>query len=162
MKCTGRGARGVGLPRPRLTLGVRPRRRSDGSEPKGLPVMQYLRVATDQNVCVIRVDDALDEANVPPMLQEVDRLIESGVTCLVMDCRDLTYISSYGLSVFLRLRKSLRDHTGLADAVVHLARVNHLIEEVVRMSRLDRILPLHLDVDSAVRACRLSCDGSSA
>ena len=124
--------------------------------------MQYLRVGIDQNVCVICVDQEIDEVNVPPMLQEVDRLIESGVMRIVMDCRDLTYISSYGLSVFLRVRKSLRDHTGNTDAVVHLARVNHLIEDVVRMSRLDRILPLHLDVDSAVRACRLSCPGSSA
>ena len=100
----------------------------------------------DDDILIIRADGGLNSENSAQFISELATLIDNGQSKIVVDCSRLTYISSYGLGVLMRLHAKLAKRGGN----VKLACVKGLVEKVLTVTRLNSVLEIYPDVD---RAC---------
>jgi len=132
-----------------------------------------INVSTPKEGCaVIRTGRVIDERNAESLINRVRELSESGIRFIIFDCTQLEYITSFGLSVFLRTRKIMReaysDTTKVrskttensqngkvskatdAPVRVRLSSVASHVLDVLRTACLLEILPVFDDVEAAM------------
>jgi anti-sigma B factor antagonist len=101
---------------------------------------------TDKDVLIISADGGLNSDNADKFVNELAALIDAGQTKIVVDCSRLNNITSYGLGVLVRLHSKLSKKGG----DVKLACVKGLIEQVFKVTHLNKIFEIYPDVS---RAC---------
>ena len=113
-------------------------------------------VANETEVGVVITGRVLDEQTASGVINEVTELVHSGVKVVIFDCSPLEFITSYGLSVFLRARKMLRESHGETGAPltsdtprVRLSNVSPMVREVLETAQLMSVLPVFDSVDEA-------------
>lgn len=96
-----------------------------------------MNVTTTQSddAAVAAVSGRVDSANAKDFDQELSDIIEAGASRLVVDCGDLTYISSAGLRALLVAIKK----TNAAGGGVAMCRVPAHIKEVLDVSGFTRL-----------------------
>jgi anti-sigma B factor antagonist len=57
----------------------------------------------------ISVRGEIDMATAPQLRDLLDRLVDNGSRCIVLDCRDLAFLDSSGLGVLVAARNRLGD-----------------------------------------------------
>jgi len=100
------------------------------------------------DVMVVSADGGIDSHTSRQFVDEVCNLIQSGMGKLVIDCAQLTYVSSYGLGVLLRLHKNAKK----AGGEVKLCGLGGPLVKVLSVTRLDRVFGIYPDVDTALAA----------
>ena len=108
------------------------------------------RSTQDPRICVVTMEQDLNEKNVPGLMNEITFQCGEGVQAFVIDCSRLRFISSYGVSVLLRIRKYTRECTGLSLEPVALAGAPSTVMDVLNMARLGTVFPARDDVASSV------------
>ena len=96
-----------------------------------------MNVTTTQseNASIAAVSGRIDSANAKDFDQELGKIIEAGANRLVVDCGDLSYISSAGLRALLVAIKK----TNAAGGGVAMCRVPAHIREVLDVSGFTRL-----------------------
>lgn len=107
--------------------------------------LRLLDIDRDNDVMVVAVDGGLDNATSGEFTAQIDKLVEGGITRIVVDCSALTYLSSAGLGALLRLHSRMRRHGG----DVRLAGVRGVVVQLLQLSKLDRLFELYPDVGQA-------------
>lgn len=107
----------------------------------------YFRRVHD-NVLVLSADGGLDSANAAQFVEELEKVVAAGARNVVVDCGKLTFVSSYGLSVLIRLHKKLAEKGG----DVRLAAVESRFLELLALTHLNRVFRIYDNVDDALRA----------
>ncbi len=96
---------------------------------------------------IIAVKGRLDAANASQFGQELDEVLAGDSANMVIDCRDLRYMSSAGLRVVLiAIRKTNAKGGGLA-----LSQVSRHIQEVMDVSGFSRLAKSYATNEEAVR-----------
>ncbi|MFZ9011488.1 MAG: STAS domain-containing protein [Planctomycetota bacterium] len=108
--------------------------------------MEFYYNETDKDVLIISADGGLNSDNADKFVNELAALIDAGQTKIVVDCSRLNNITSYGLGVLVRLHSKLSKKGG----DVKLACVKGLIEQVFKVTHLNKIFEIYPDVS---RAC---------
>lgn len=108
--------------------------------------MEFYYNETDKDVLIISADGGLNSDNADKFVNELAALIDAGQTKIVVDCSRLNNITSYGLGVLVRLHSKLSKKGG----DVKLACVKGLIEQVFKVTHLNKIFEMYPDVS---RAC---------
>ncbi|MBX2976025.1 MAG: STAS domain-containing protein [Ignavibacteriaceae bacterium] len=72
--------------------------------------------------------------------------IESNQSNFILDCKNLSYISSAGLRILLLLSKKVKPLNG----EVVLVGLQEQIEEVFRISGFDALFRIHISVDEVI------------
>ncbi len=80
---------------------------------------------------------SLDTVTTPDLEKEIGDL--ENLNSLIIDCKDLDYVSSSGLRLFLKLHKSLSLKGGLK-----LVNVPPLIKEIFDITRFSDVLTIEL------------------
>ena len=112
--------------------------------------MELYYHGTDGDVLILRADGGLDSSNAEELVSELSRLVEAGARKLIVDCSQLGFISSYGVSVLVRLHKKLAERGGQ----VKLAAVDSRIARFLDVAGLARVFQLYPNVDEARVAFR--------
>jgi len=107
--------------------------------------MEFYEHEIDNDVLIIAADGGIDRNTSSEFVERILELIEGGVTKVIIDCEKLTYISSWGLGVLLRLHKRARATGG----EVKIANVHSRIVELLNLTRLNRIFGVYPDVNRA-------------
>ena len=107
--------------------------------------MEFYEHEIDNDVLVIAADGGIDRHTSKEFVEQILELIEGGMTKIIIDCGKLTYISSWGLGVLLRLHKRAK----MAGGEVKIANVHSRIVEVLKITRLNKIFGIYPDVDRA-------------
>ena len=68
--------------------------------------------STQDDVSLIRLEGYLDAHTAPQFERAIEDAIGEGRTRIVVDCEQLTYISSAGLGVFMSFVEELREQGG--------------------------------------------------
>ncbi|MHC4855921.1 MAG: STAS domain-containing protein [Planctomycetota bacterium] len=108
--------------------------------------MEFYYSDTDKDVMIIKADGGLNSDNADQFVNKLVALIDAGQSKIVVDCSHLDTIASYGLGVLVRLHSKLAKIGG----DVKLACVKGLIEQVFKITHLNRIFEMYPDVS---RAC---------
>jgi anti-sigma B factor antagonist len=112
--------------------------------------MEFYYHEVNKNVLILAVDGGLNASTAEQFVGEIERVIDAGITRIVVDCSSLDYISSYGVSLLLRLHKKMAHHGG----DVKLACIKSPVIKILALLRLDRILSIYPDVNEARLAFR--------
>src|SRR3954470_16140330 len=96
----------------------------------------------DHRVLILRADGGINHDNAAQFVTDLEKLVDAGLTKIIVDCGGLEHISSYGIGVLIRLHKRLARHGG----DVKLAGVHSALATVMRIARVDMLFNLYPDV----------------
>ena len=99
------------------------------------------------NYSVFKLNGRLDSNTAMGFEQKLFECIESGNQKLILDFKDLDYISSAGLRVILKATKNLKN----ADGKLVLCAMQDYVKEVFEISGFDSFLPIVPTIDEAVK-----------
>ena len=107
--------------------------------------MEFFYSKMDQGILILNADGELNSDTAKEFIDELVSLIDSGETKIVVDCTHLDHISSYGLGVLVRLHSKLKKKGG----DVKLASVKGVVEQVFKITQLNKIFEIYPDVSQA-------------
>jgi len=100
----------------------------------------------DRDVLIIQATDAINADQTMAMIDQLEAEIDAG-KCrkIVVDCSQIEFLSSFGLSMLLRLRNAARQSKG----DVKLAGLKPILLEMFRLSKMTQQFMLYPDVEQA-------------
>lgn len=106
----------------------------------------------DQNdIAVIELSGKLDNAAADYFFAYVEsEVLEAGTTKVVIDCDQLSYLSSTGIGMLIRIRSRLAKQGG----EIRLTRVHGMIADVLRTIRLDTYFQIYDSPEAAIESFR--------
>ncbi len=104
----------------------------------------------DHSVLILSADGGLNKDTAADFVKQLESLIEVGVKKMIIDCTNLTLISSYGIGVLVRLHTKLARRGGDGKIAAAPGRVLAALN-LVRVAPLFEIYP---DVNQARLAFR--------
>ena len=115
--------------------------------------MDDFRVETvrDERHAVVSIVGELDAATAPALREELLGLAGDGIDRVVLDCRGLAFVDSFGLGVIVAAKKRL-SRQGNAFCLVASPDQRALLR-VLEITGLDQVLSVHATVAEAVDAC---------
>lgn len=101
---------------------------------------------------IIEASDALNDDATEGMIDRLESEISSGKhKKIVADFTNVKFLSSFGLSLILRIRNAASN----AGGEVKLAGVNPMIDQMLRISRMAPLFLIYADTDQARNAFRI-------
>ena len=88
--------------------------------------------------CVLKIDGRIDATNYSLFEKAIVEITDGGETNIIINCRDLSYISSSGLRVFLIVLKKMMK----LDGKLHLCEMQDSIKMVFEISNIAINSPL--------------------
>lgn len=110
--------------------------------------MEFYEHETQKDVLILSADGGLTRNTSEKFVTDLESLVASGSRKLLIDCSQLTYISSWGIAILLRLR-SVLDKVG---GEVKMANVQGTFFRILSLSKLDTIFQIYDDLPSALEA----------
>jgi anti-sigma B factor antagonist len=108
----------------------------------------YEKVGKNQDIVSVVLSGTLDETNCQYLLGCVEDEILDGRKKLILDCGQVTFISSMGLGTLIRVNSRMKK----IDGDVKLASVHGAVAQVMRVVGLNRIFQIYPSVDDAIAA----------
>jgi anti-sigma B factor antagonist len=107
-----------------------------------------MEVATQdyKRVAVMSVTGRVDSATAPELEGELRKLVDDGKTQIVLDLKNVEYMSSAGLRAMVSTLKSVKRVNG----DLRLANPSPRVEEVLRLAGLTSIFSIHPTQEEAV------------
>jgi len=100
----------------------------------------------EKDVLVISLKGRLDAVTTPLLEKDLTELMAGGERFLVLNLKDLEYISSAGLRAILAATKRLKEKQGK----LLLASLRSVVREVFDISGFSSIIPVFETVDGAI------------
>ncbi len=100
------------------------------------------------DVVVVEADESINHEVPAGFTDTFLDLLEGGARWLIVDCAELTLLSSAGLGVLLTWNTQLDEYNG----ETRLARASDSVRDVLRMTTLDNVFPVHQDIAEAASA----------
>lgn len=116
--------------------------------------MEFYYHDVDGDVLILSADGGINAANSSQFVEELEKVINAGITKLIVDCAKIRYISSSGLGVLLRLHKRMCERGG----DVRLAALDSAVVRILEMTRLNRVFHIYATLDDARAAFRADGD----
>ena len=107
--------------------------------------MEFYFHHTDGDVMVLAADGGLTPDNVPQFIGELDKIVEGGITKVIVDCTKLTYVSNWGLFKLLKEKSELAERGGQ----IRLACICGRLAKILMGLGLNERFGLYPDVNSA-------------
>ena len=112
--------------------------------------MELYQHELDRSVLILSADGGLNAETAAGFVAQLESLIESGMKKMIIDCTQLTYISSYGLGVLVRLHNKLAK----LDGDVKIAAEPSRVLQVMNAVRIAKLVDIYPDVNQARLAFR--------
>ncbi len=110
--------------------------------------MMNIRTSRLKNTAVILLEGRMDAASKDVLQDEGDRLLATGERRIAMDLSRLTYISSAGIGVLIRLSALVQE----AGGEMWLCGTTGAVRTVFEITRVTSLFQMHATVDEAVSA----------
>ena len=94
-----------------------------------------INIRRNRDEVVVALNGELDTVTTAQMGEELNRIIEMASNQLIIDCKDLEYISSSGLRFFMQLKR----HSEQQNGTVTLKNLNDDVKEVFHISGFHHI-----------------------
>jgi len=99
----------------------------------------------DGDILAIIMNGALDAASAPEFDKEIQAHLDAGRSKVIIDCRNMPYISSLGMGSLIVLQTKLKRRGG----EVKLAAVFGTAIEIMQMVGIDKLLGIYRDLEFA-------------
>jgi anti-sigma B factor antagonist len=115
-----------------------------------MPRMEFGYDEVDNDVLILKADGGLNADTAEQFVREIEQLVDTGLVKIIVDCSGLTYVSSRGLGVLVRLHGRMAKHGG----EVKIAGITGLAAQVLAITRLSTLFAMYPDVNRARLAFR--------
>ncbi|NME69643.1 STAS domain-containing protein [Flammeovirga aprica] len=105
-----------------------------------------IEVTNIKDISVVHVNGFMDASTSPIVEEEVLKLIEEGKTKLLLNLKDVSYMSSSGLRVFLSASKSIKAVKGKFI----VCEANEVVQEILKISGFDLIIEVQEKYEEAI------------
>ena len=105
-----------------------------------------LIVRKEENAVIVAVTGRMDALVAPQFDKQLETLMEEGVARIIIDFKDLEYISSAGLQIILASAKKMEEVNG----EIVLLHLKDAVKEVFEISGFDMIFRVFDDQDAAL------------
>ncbi len=105
----------------------------------------------DERHAVVMIVGELDAATSPRLRDELVSLADGGIDRVVLDCRRLAFVDSFGLGVIVAAKKRLSQQGNALCLVAD--QDQRTLLRLLAITGLDRLLPVHKTVSEAVEDC---------
>jgi anti-anti-sigma factor len=112
--------------------------------------MEFYFHELDRSVVILSADGGLNADTAGQFVQELEKLIEGGITKIIIDCERLDYISSYGIGVLVQLHHKLAKRGG----DVKIAGAKSMVLGALSIMRMGKLFEIYPDVSRARLAFR--------
>ena len=112
--------------------------------------MEFYFHEVDRAVLILSADGGLNADTAADFVAQLESLIDAGVKQIIVDCTRLSYISSYGIGVLMRLHNKLTKHGG----DIKIAAAPSMVLRVLTTMRLGGVFEIYPDVNRARLAFR--------
>lgn len=134
--------------------------------------MQLYYYDLDHDVLILAADGGLNSDTADQFVEDLERIASAGIAKLVIDCSNLTLISSRGLRTLLTIHSRMKSRGPSAGAGagagegsgggaseasgcdVRIAGAKNFVLDTMRVAHLDRLFALYSDVNAAVLSFR--------
>ncbi len=99
-------------------------------------------------VLIIYLQGRLDVHKSLEVEQEINELIENGEKQLLFNLKDLSYLSSSGLRVFIATLRKLKEIEG----ILKIAEIQNNVAKIFKIVEFDDIFEMYPNVDEAVES----------
>jgi anti-sigma B factor antagonist len=110
--------------------------------------VQVHRSEEQEEVHIVEIEGRIDPHTAPEIEKALDSLLDQGIVKIVVDFKDVNYISSGGLRVFLTALKQTRAHNGDLKLVNLIPNV----QKIFKLAGFTKIFNIMDDKDSALQA----------
>ena|SRR3989338_3536527 len=107
-----------------------------------------LKIEKKQDVVVLQVKGSLDADSVSQFKKKVNKIIEEGSKCLVLDGSELEFVDSMGLGSLISLLRKLRSQNG----DLKVAAISKEVQQVFEITRLHQLFQIFSNSDEAIKA----------
>jgi len=107
-----------------------------------------IRTREVDGVTVFELDGGLGHANYREFSHKMEEFVETVPDKVVFDLEQLTYLSSWGIGILVSVSARIRKRGGH----VKFANLHTEVAKVLKITRLDRVLDLHPDLDAAIES----------
>ena len=94
-----------------------------------------IKIEKHENEVVVLLNGELDTVATTNMSEELNRVTDLASQNIIIDCKDLEYVSSSGLRFFMQLKKNSEQSGGS----VTLRNLNEDVEDIFRLSGFHHI-----------------------
>ena len=95
-----------------------------------------IKIRDNEDFKVVDIIGNLDTSTAPQLEDELDKLIEKQINKIIVNLKELNYVSSSGLRVFLKAAKQLIPLKGKFK----LSEPNATVKEILKISGFDTII----------------------
>jgi anti-sigma B factor antagonist len=94
-----------------------------------------IKIEKHENEVVVLLNGELDTVATTNMSDELNRVTDLASQNIIIDCKDLEYVSSSGLRFFMQLKKNSEQSGGS----VNIRNLNEDVEDIFRLSGFHHI-----------------------
>ncbi|MDQ5987326.1 MAG: putative anti-sigma factor antagonist BtrV [Syntrophus sp. SKADARSKE-3] len=105
-----------------------------------------LTIRKEEKAVIVSVTGRMDALAAPQFDKELETLLEGGETRIIIDFKDLEYISSAGLQIILAAAKKMEEVKG----EIILLHLKDAVKEVFEISGFDTLFRIFEDQDAAL------------
>ncbi len=100
----------------------------------------------ENGIAIFSLNGRLDSNTSPEFDEKITDSIENGARFIVVDCKNLDYITSAGLRILNKTAKKLKQ----LDGEIVLCSMEDYVKEVFEISGFDTFLPIVPDLETAL------------
>lgn len=104
-----------------------------------------IKIHETNDIRIVDLVGNLDTTTAPTLEAEMDKLVESNTNRIVVNLKELNYVSSSGLRVFLKTAKQMMPRKGSFS----LCEPNETVKDILKISGFDTIIKVFDSVDQA-------------
>jgi len=101
------------------------------------------------DIKIVQPNGVLDGSEANQLRAEIDQIVQSGATCVLVDMKDITFIDSSGLGALVQSFKSARA-AGAKFCVCSVSDQARMLFEITGMDQFFEIFPTQRDFHKAV------------
>jgi anti-sigma B factor antagonist/stage II sporulation protein AA (anti-sigma F factor antagonist) len=98
------------------------------------------------NILVVKLKGKLDAISSPSVGQQLHDFISEGATLLILDLKELDYISSAGLQIILQITKKISSLNGKFA----ICSLSSDVNDVIEMSGFSSFISIYDDIQAAI------------
>ena len=108
----------------------------------------YSKVGKDEDIVSVMLSGELTAFQCDYVFKCIEKQVKHGTEKLIIDCNDLSYISSAGLGMLMRVHTRMKKLGG----DVKLARVKGTIAKMINLVGMNKVIQLYPTVEEAIAA----------
>ena len=114
--------------------------------------MDIKRHDVDKDLLIVRASESINDDQAEPQIERLESDIQGGrYQRIIIDCEHLQFLSSFGLSMIMRLRNAAKQ----VNVEVKLAGLTPMVQELFRATKMLQHFMTYPDLEQARAAFHL-------